>query len=50
MLMKLLINFITKMKTNIIFMTTMYIIVILGCSYVFLFQPDVKISYIYNQF
>jgi len=50
MLMKQLINIITKIKNNMLFMVVIYTIVILGCSYIFIFQPDVKVTYIYNQF
>ncbi len=50
MLIKLLINIITKINNNIVLMTAMYTIVILGCSYLFIFQPDIKVTYIYTQF
>ncbi|GCD08654.1 hypothetical protein Ctaglu_02770 [Clostridium tagluense] len=50
MLMKPLINIIMKLKNNIIFIIAIYTIAILGCGYIFLFQPDAKVTYIYNQF
>ncbi len=50
MLMRLLINIITKIKTNMIFMMAIYTIVIIGCSYLFITQPDVKVTFIYTQF
>ena len=39
-----------KIKNNMFFMIAIYSVVIIGCAYVFLYQPNAKVNYIYNQF
>lgn len=50
MWMKRLTDIIMKIKDNVIFMSIVYLTIILILVWIFIFKPPVKINFIYNEF